>query len=62
MPKLFVVGAKDFQFVGDARGLYRRAPTPKRLLVVRAGDHGVDLLDHAEVTRAIDDVLARAFK
>src|SRR5258708_1583887 len=61
MPQLFAVGAKDFQFSADPRDLYRRARSPKRLLVVPTGDHGVALLDHAQVTRAIDRVLRDAF-
>jgi pimeloyl-ACP methyl ester carboxylesterase len=61
MPKLFVVGARDVQFVDDARDLYRRATNPKRLVVVPTADHGVDLLDDRATTRAIDATLRRAF-
>jgi pimeloyl-ACP methyl ester carboxylesterase len=61
MPKLFVVGAGDFQFVDDARELYRRARGTKRLLVVQTADHGVDLLDEPSVTSAIATTLRRAF-
>jgi pimeloyl-ACP methyl ester carboxylesterase len=61
MPKLFIVGANDIQFVQDARDLYRRARGPKQLLVIPAGDHGVALLDNPAVTRAIRTTLQQAF-
>jgi pimeloyl-ACP methyl ester carboxylesterase len=61
MPKLFVVGARDIQFVDDARDLYRRAKGAKRLVVVQTADHGVDLLDDPPARRAIDAALRRAF-
>jgi pimeloyl-ACP methyl ester carboxylesterase len=61
MPKLFIVGVNDIQFVQDARDLYRRARAPKQLLVVPTADHGVALLDHPAVTRAIRATLKQAF-
>jgi pimeloyl-ACP methyl ester carboxylesterase len=60
MPKLFVVGARDVQFVGAARELYRKARGQKQLVVVQTADHGVDLLDDPPARRAIDAVLRRA--
>jgi pimeloyl-ACP methyl ester carboxylesterase len=61
MPKLFVVGSGDVQFVDDARELYRRARGAKRLVVVQTADHGVDLLDEPAASRAIATTLRRAF-
>jgi pimeloyl-ACP methyl ester carboxylesterase len=61
MPKLFVAGSRDVQFVDDARELDRRARPPKRLVVVPTGDHGVDLLGDPRATRAVDALLRRAF-
>jgi pimeloyl-ACP methyl ester carboxylesterase len=62
MPKLFVVGSRDVQFVNAAHELYRRAGAPKQLVVVKTADHGVDLLDDPPAKRAIDAVLQRTFR
>ena len=61
MPKLFVVGARDVQFVDAARELYRKARGAKQLVVVQTADHGVDLLDDPPAELAIGTVLRRAF-
>src|SRR5262249_31932431 len=61
MPKLFAVGRGDVQFAGDIRELYRRARSPKQLVVVPTADHGVALLNDPPVTRATAAVLRRAF-
>lgn len=44
MPKLFIVGRRDYPFYTSARVMYRSTPLPKELEIIPTGAHGTNML------------------
>jgi alpha-beta hydrolase superfamily lysophospholipase len=59
VPVLFVASEGDGQFTGDARTLYRAAPSKDKALKIYPGfDHGIDLLRFDQADRVEQLILA----